>query len=360
VWAMRTEGTILVIDDDEPTRALLHKLLAPRGYVLRLASTLEDGLAMVAEEPPDLILLDIKMPDGDGRQVCRRLRAHPDTADLPIILVTAHPQSGRLWLFTGADAILYKPLRHDELLSWVKAFVGARRARAKLDRIETMLVSLAASVEARSEHRREHLSRVAWYSQQLAEALGVDPGEIPVIRRAALLHDIGMIAVPDAVLHQPRSLTPAEFAQVKMHPVVGAELCQALPDGEKVAALIRHHHERWHGGGYPDGLSGKDIPIGARIIAVADAFDTLISDRPYRSALTPDGALDVLVMGAGAQWDPDVVEKLAEIVRRGARNGDTSVQLDAEPAAVDAAAGPTSYHHLEAFIKYLQLTGDRP
>ncbi|MDR7542977.1 MAG: response regulator [Armatimonadota bacterium] len=356
---MDTEGTILVIDDDEPTRALLRRLLAPRGYVLRLASTLEEGLAAVADSPPDLILLDIKMPDGDGRQACRRLRAHPDTADLPIILMTAHPESGRLWLFVGADAILYKPLRHDELLSWVRAFVGARRARAKLDRIETMLVSLAASIEARSEHRREHLSRVAWYSQQLAQAMGVDPEEIPIIRRAALLHDIGMIAVSDAVLHQPRSLTPAEFAQVKQHPVVGAELCQSLPDGEKVAALIRHHHERWHGGGYPDGLSGKDIPIGARIIAVADAFDTLTSDRPYRSALTADGALDVLVMGAGAQWDPDVVEKLAEIVRRGARDGAAPAQPIEGPAP-DAAAGPSSYHHLEAFIKYLQLTGDRP
>jgi putative two-component system response regulator len=358
---MSTEGAVLAIDDDAATRTMLVKLLSTQGYAVQTASTLEEGLSDIAERLPDLILLDIKMPDGDGRHLCRRLRAHPDTAEVPIVLMTAHSESGRLWLSTGADAIVYKPFKQEELLSWVRALVYARRAQSKLDRMETMLVSIAASVEARSDHRKEHLFRVAWYSQQLAYALDLGHEEVTIVRRAALLHDIGMIAVPDAVLHQPRSLTQAEFAQVKTHTVVGAELCRALPDGDAVSGIVRSHHERWHGGGYPDGLAGTEIPLGARIIAVADAFDTLTTDRPYRSALTVDGALDVLVLGAGAQWDPDVVEKLAAIVRPHHEHGLHEERPAGEQVADgQAAGGEVRYDPLEAFIKYLQITGDRP
>jgi HD-GYP domain-containing protein (c-di-GMP phosphodiesterase class II) len=168
-----------------------------------------------------------------------------------------------------------------------------------------------------------------------------------------------MIAVPDTVLHQPRSLTQAEFAQVKTHTVVGSELCRALPEGDEIASVVRSHHERWHGGGYPDGLAGTDIPLGARIIAVADAFDTLTTDRPYRSALTVEGALDVLVLGSGAQWDPDVVEKISAIVRpyrdQSARNAPL-----VPPRPVSSGDAGVKYDPLEAFIKYLQITGDRP
>jgi putative two-component system response regulator len=355
---MSTEGTVLVVDDDAATRALLSRLLTSQGYAVETAASVEDALAGVSGTLPDLVLLDIKMPDGDGRNLCRRLRAHPDTAELPIVLMTAHMESGKLWLSTGADAIVYKPFRQEEILSWVRALVYARRAQAKLDRMETMLVSLAASVEARSQHRKEHLFRVAWYSQQIAYALGLPQEEVTAIRRAALLHDIGMIAVPDTILHQPRSLTSAEFAQVKTHTVVGAELCRALPGGDVIAAIVRSHHERWHGGGYPDGLAGSAIPLGARIVAAADAFDTLTTDRPYRSALTVEGALDVLVLGSGAQWDPDVVEKLGAIVTPQRERGSRAQAPPHERSEADS--GQSGYDALEAFIKYLSITSDRP
>lgn len=358
---MVVEGTILVVDDDDATRALLAKLLGAQGYTVTTAANVEEGLARIAEGCPDLILLDIKMPDGDGRHLCRRLRAHPDTADVPIILMTAYQESGRLWLGSGADAIIFKPLKRDELFSWVRSLVRARQAQVKLDRLETMLVSIAASVEARSEHRKEHLWRVAWYSQQLAYAMGLRDDDIATIRRAALLHDLGMIAVPDAVLHQPRSLTPAEFSQIKTHTVLGAELTRALPDGEAVSTVIRGHHERWHGGGYPDGLAGLEIPLGARVIAVADAFDTLTTDRPYRAALTVEGAMDVLWLGAGAQWDPDVVEKLASLVQpnrgQAAQPQEQDEKQPVAPVAIeeDALSGPGG-----AFAQYIAITGDRP
>lgn len=359
---MVVEGTILVVDDDDATRALLAKLLGAQGYTVTTAANVEEGLSRVAESCPDLILLDIKMPDGDGRYLCRRLRAHPDTTDVPIILMTAHQESGRLWLGTGADAILFKPLKRDELFSWVRSLVRARQAQVKLDRLETMLVSIAASVEARSEHRKEHLWRVAWYSQQLAYAMGLRDDDIATIRRAALLHDLGMIAVSDAVLRQPRSLTPAEFSQIKAHTVLGAELTRALPDGEAVSAIIRGHHERWHGGGYPDGLAGLEIPLGARVIAVADAFDTLTTDRPYRAALTVEGAMDVLWLGAGAQWDPDVVEKLASLVQpsrgQAAKPQGQAPESAQEPppeAVSETPNGPAG-----ALIQHITLWSERP
>jgi putative two-component system response regulator len=341
---------VLIVDDDPATREFLSKMLAPHGYVATAVRTWDAARRALEEATPDLILLDIRLPDADGRAACRQLRSAPATAQVPIVLMTAFPESGRLGLGAGADAVLHKPIRREELLSWVGCLVRARQAAALEERVEQALIALAATVEARAEHRHDHPRSVARYSERLAEALGLPEREIAVIRTAALLHDIGMIGVPEAILQQPRSLAPAELAQVKPHTLLGAELVRALPQGEAIAAIVRSHHERWHGGGYPDGLAGAQIPLGARIVAVADAYDALTAARPYRAALSAAEALDVLWLGAGAQWDPDLVERFAAIIRPDDRAGPRGPRT-----AVTHPIDPR-----DALVRYLTLTGDRP
>jgi putative two-component system response regulator len=308
-------GSILVVDSDEGTRLVLQRLLESQGYAVTTARDAAHAAAAIGAACPDVIVLDLPEPGRDGTALCQRLRSDPATAWIPIVIVTARPEDEQVLQTCGADGIIHKPFKREELLSWVRALLRARQMQLDAARMESVLVSVAALAEARSVYREDHLLRVARYSGQLAEALGLGDRTAATIRRAALLHDVGMIAVPDAILRQPRSLTPAEFAKIKRHAVLGAELSRVLPDGSAISAIIRGHHERWHGEGYPDGLAGERIPVGARIVAVADAFDALTTERPYRAALSMAEALEVLWFGAEAQWDPSLVEAFAAIVR---------------------------------------------
>lgn len=341
---MAVEGAILVVDDDEASRKLLTQLLSSQGFTVATARDAEEALTRIAQVSPDLLLLDVKLPDEDGRTLCRRLRMDGATSRLPIVLMTAYPDSAKMCLASGADAIIQKPFKREEVVSWVRCLVRARHADAGSEGIERVLFSIAASIEARSEYSEDHLWRVAQFSEQLASALGLSDTKVATVRRAALIHDIGMIGVPEHVLRQPRSLTPMEFTQVKPHTVLGASLARGLSGGDAVSALVRGHHERWSGGGYPDNLTGEDIPLGARILAVADAFDALTTDRPYRSALTINEALDVLWFGADTQWDPHLVEVFASLV---------------QPSRESTKSNDRRHGLTEAMIRYMILTGDR-
>lgn len=312
---MGPAGTILVVDDDETCRKQLAQLVGSLGYAVATARDADEALARIGDTAPDLVLLDARLPDIDGRALTRKLRAHPATAELPIILTTDHPELARGALSSGADALLHKPFKHDEVLSWVRCLVRARQADAECERLEHVLFSIAASVEARSSYLEDHLWRVASFGEALAQAAGLRAEEIKTVRRAALVHDIGMIGVPDSILRQPRSLTPSERTQLKTHPVLGASLTRTLVGGREISAIVRGHHERWIGGGYPDGMAGEEIPIGARIVSIADAFDALTTTRPYRAPMLAGQALDVLWEGADEQWDPRLIELFAPIVR---------------------------------------------
>jgi len=334
-------GTVLVVDDDEGTRLVLQRALESHGYTVATARDAEHAMASIGAACPDLLLVDILMPGEDGPALCRRLRSDPATSWIPIILMTALPEDENVLQTSGADGIIHKPFKRDELMSWVRALMRARQVQLDATRMESMLVSVAALAEARSVYREDHLLRVARYSGQLAQALGLGEGTATTVRRAALLHDVGMITVPDAILQQPRTLTPGEFAHVKKHAILGAELVRVLPDGTEVSAVVRGHHERWHGGGYPDGLEGETIPLGARIVAVADAFDALTTERPYRAAMSHSEALDVLWFGADAQWDPTLVEIFAGIVQ-------------------PRSAGAPKYDPRQVVSRYMALTPERP
>jgi putative two-component system response regulator len=300
-------GRILVVDDEPGIRTYLQRLLAEDAYDVTTAADGAEALARIAQRPPDLVLLDVMLPDTDGVALCRRLKEDPLTEAIPVVLMTALEIDG-LRQTSGADVVLRKPFRRDDVSAWTRSLVATRRARGDLQGAEEMLVELAAMVETRSLHLEEHPRRVCGLGVRLATAAGLGKRDVEIIRRAALLHDVGLIGVPEAILQKPGPLSADEVEQVKRHSAIGARLCRPLRDGDEISAIVRGHHERWDGAGYPDRRAGEEIPVGARILALADAFDSCTSARPYRAAFAAADALEILWFGAGSQWDPGLVE----------------------------------------------------
>jgi putative two-component system response regulator len=300
---------IVVIDDQVDTAALLGELLEDAGYQVAMAHSGADGLALIQARPPDLVLLDVRMPGLDGYAVCRQLKQHPGWRHVPVVLLSALREiNDRLrGLQAGADEFISKPVERIELLIRVRSLIRNKHQHDELDRSQEVLVSIALALEARDPYTRTHSLNVARYAAGLADRLNLGGEAVHEIEQAGWLHDIGKIGVPDAVLLKPAILDDPEFALMQRHPVLGYEICRPLTSLTHTLGAIRHHHERWDGRGYPDGLAGEAIPLRARIMAVADAYDAMTSDRPYRTGFSPERARSILREGAGTQWDPVLV-----------------------------------------------------
>lgn len=270
------------------------------------------ALAEIIRCPPDVALLDIGMPEMDGLEVTRILRRTPPTALLPIILVTAR---GRLedkvaGLDAGASDFITKPFEPAELLARVRSNLRLSSALARLESTQDVLVALASAVDAKDPLTEHHCGRVADRALVLARLAGLGPDEVEAVGYGAVLHDVGKIGIAEAVLTKPGKLTDEERAEMQRHPLIGAAILQPLRLGRIVGPIVRGHHERWDGAGYPDGLRGEAIPIGARVVAVVDAHDAMTHDRPYRGRLGDDEAREELIRHRGTQFDPDLVDLL--------------------------------------------------
>jgi putative two-component system response regulator len=283
---MRTSPRVLVIDDHEPTRDGLRALLEQAGYTVSTASDGSDGLRLIKGESPDLVLLDVRMPGISGVDVCGKLKADRDTCLTPVILISAvGDRDNRLaGLKAGADDFLNKPVDLEELHARVRSLLRLKRLTDDLESAELMFLSLGRIVEARDPYTEGHCERLANYALALGQELNLEQADLHALYRGAFLHDIGKIAIPDRVLFKKTRLTRAEYALMKQHPVIGDELCRTLRSLESVSPIVRHHHERFDGRGYPDGLAGDRIPFLAQIVRVVDIFDALTTDRPYRKA----------------------------------------------------------------------------
>ena len=315
---MSFSGLVLVADDEELNRKLLRELLMSRGFRVEEAADGVEALRKAEMVSPDVILLDVMMPRLDGLEACRQLKQDPRTELIPVVLLTAlSALDDRVaGLEAGADDFLTKPFHQPELLARVRALVRMKQLTDQLERTEAILFTLAAAVEAKDPYTEGHLRRLEQYASQLSSSLGLSAHLTTMIRYGALLHDIGKIGVPDTILHKPEPLAPDEFELIKLHPAFGERICRPLRFGSEVGPIVRGHHERWDGGGYPDGLVGEAIPLGARIVAIADTFDAMTTDRPYRKALAVADAIIELRCGAGMQWDPDLVERFADALAR--------------------------------------------
>ena len=275
---------------------LLRRLLdASEVDVVEVADAL-DAVKVTVEQAPDVILMDIRMPQRNGFDACRELKANPVTRLVPVVLMTAELDvADRLRAIeAGADDFVTKPLNALELNARLKSLARVKRFTDDLEHAEQLILSLALTIEARDAYTEGHCQRLARYATAIGSALELGDEDIQALHRGAYLHDLGKIAIPDSILLKAGSLTPDETRVMQAHPLIGERLCQQLRTLAPVRPIIRSHHERLDGSGYPDGLSGDDVPLLAQITGVVDVYDALTTERPYRCALPPKGAFDTL------------------------------------------------------------------
>ncbi len=313
-------GKILVVDDESSARGALEVLLRREGFEVR---DVHDGASALAECTtfrPDLILLDIVMPGLDGFEVCRRIKSTPETRLTPVVLITglSATQDRINGINAGADDFLSKPIDFSELLARTRSLLRLKQFTDELENAETVLFTLAESIEARDPYTRGHCERLAQMSSRLGERLGIEEEHIKALRWAGIVHDVGKVAVPDSILLKPGPLTPEEIVVMRKHAEVGERICAPLRSFRLVLPIIRHHHEKRDGSGYPDGLSGEAIPLTARILQLADVYDALTTDRPYRTAVESDVALAMMDEEATrGWWDRELFERFQAMIRSG-------------------------------------------
>ena len=312
---------VLVVDDLPANARLLRSLLERDGYVVSTAATGVDALAMVAAAPPDLVLLDVMMPGIDGFETCRRLKALPGMRLVPVVLVTAlHESDDRIkGIEAGADDFLTKPFNPHELGARVRSLLRIKKYTDELDSAEAVILSLAFTIEARDPCTEGHCQRLATYAAALGSHLGLPGPEVEALERGGVLHDIGKIGVPDAILLKSGPLTAEERAIMRTHTVIGDRLCGELRLLDRVRPIVRWHHERLDGSGYPDGLRGDEIPLVAQIVSVADVFDALTTRRPYRAPISPEEACAELRRESALGWRRrDLVDAFVALVQQDA------------------------------------------
>jgi putative two-component system response regulator len=311
--------TVLVVDDDPVVRDYLSATLTQMGYWVETATGGAEALKMIARDRPDILLLDIHMPQPDGHKVTMELRAAAQTVDLPILMMTAMDarQERLRAVDEGVDDFITKPLDRAELVARIRALLRLKDLHDQFKRSESALLEVAQRADA-VPYMREAINpgasttdRVGRVAEGLARLLGQGADDQQFAYEAGIMHDVGQIAIPEGLLTKAGALTPEEFETMKKHTTLGAQLAQGMRSGEAIAPAIRSHHERWDGGGYPDGLAGPMIPLRARLIALADAFTALTSPRAYRPPFPVAEALQILEAGAGTQWDPHLVELFA-------------------------------------------------
>ena len=311
---------VLIVDDERQNRVLLERLLQPEGFETLTAADGEAALSAVAAHAPDLVLLDVMLPGVDGIEVCRRMKHDPATRLIPVVLVTgldARPHRIR-GIEAGADDFLCKPFDQGELRARVRSLVRLKRYTDDLESAESVILSLALTIAARDSYTDGHCQRLAHSATALGRQLGLSSEQLAALRRGGYLHDVGKVGIPDAVLCKPQALTAAEYELMKQHTIIGERLCGDMRSLAAVRPIVRHHHERQDGSGYPDGLAGNRVPLLAEIVGLADAYDAMTTGRSYRAARSPAQTMQILVdEGARGLWRADLLEGLIALGRAG-------------------------------------------
>ena len=315
-----TSARILVVDDDPKVRAVLERVLLKDGHTIETAENGHAALAAIERRPPDVILTDVTMPGMDGFELCERLKMNVVTRLIPVVMVTGlSDRDNRIkGVELGADEFLTKPVDPQELRARIRSLMRIKRYTDDLDSAASIIMAMAIMVEARDGHSEGHCYRMANYATALGRQLRLGHQELQTLHRGGFLHDIGMLAIPDIVLRRPSRLSPAEYELVKSHTVIGEQLCGNLRSLQSVRPIVRHHHERFDGSGYPDRLAGDDIPLLAQIIGLVDVYDAITSRRPYQAALSGEDAVLVLREQAVAGWrNVELVEEFATVIQSG-------------------------------------------
>lgn len=313
---MTLPASILIADDDETSARFLKRLLSREGHHISIVGNGEDVLRTCATNPPDLVLVDLVAPRGHGFDVCRKLKEQTSTRLIPVVIVTSQAdRQDRLdGINAGADDFVGKPFDVAELHARIRSLLRLKRYTDELESAEAVILGLGATIEARDPSTRGHCQRLSFFARALGRSLGLDESDLGALDRGGFLHDIGKIAVPDSVLLKEGKLDEHESRVMREHPIVGDALCAGLRSLQAVRPIVRHHHERLDGTGYPDGLRNADVPLLAQIVGIVDVFDALTSERPYRAAQPRDVAFEVLVDEASKGWrDRALVDAFVDI-----------------------------------------------
>jgi len=313
----RGRESVLVLVPDSVERSALEYGLVQQGFEAIAASEADEALVLARELGPSLVVSDAQLPGPDVGQFVRRLREHPKTRDLPVVLLVGKgarmTREARRSL--AAAATIAKPYTIDRLVAVIERLLGERRVRAasELEMVLQMVASLANALEAKDAYTRGHSDKVARYSRLIAKKIGLSPDQVREVQLAAQLHDIGKIGIRDSVLLKPDKLDELEMKIMQTHPTIGADVMAPIARLKNVVPMVRHHHERIDGTGYPHRLGGGEIPLGARIIAVADTFDSCTANRPYRRGMPSERAFAILDECRGTQLDADLVKAMRDL-----------------------------------------------
>jgi putative two-component system response regulator len=324
---------VLIVDDEYIGRETLQSVLEGEGYELEMAENGPQAIEKAKQLLPDVILLDVMMPGMTGFEVCQRIRSDPQIAEIPIIILTALDDRESLLnaLKAGADDFISKPFDRYELRARLLGITRLNRyqkllqERAKLREANAQLLNayeatiegLSHALDLRDRETEGHSQRVTEVTVKLAQALHISDEEIVHIRRGALLHDIGKIGIPDSILHKPDSLTPEEWVIMRKHPQFAYNMLSPIEYLHLALDIPYTHHEKWDGTGYPRGLKGDEIPMSARLFAIADVWDALTSDRPYRPAWSQEEARNYIREQSGKHFDPQVVDLFFKVLSQG-------------------------------------------
>ncbi|MBF0252697.1 MAG: response regulator [Candidatus Omnitrophica bacterium] len=310
---------ILVIEDNDMVRDMLVEMLNRLEYEVVSASDGEDGLRKAIDLSPDIVLLDITLPKLDGYDICRILKSDEKTRRIPVLMITGISEKKQKLkgIELGADGFLTKPVDMQELLVRIRSLIKMKKLNEELENVDNILSALVSIIDAKDAYTHNHSSRVKEISFLIAVKLSFTKEQLSILNKAAELHDIGKIGVSEVILNKVEKLTEEEFDSIRKHSCIGEELCKPLKSLNPILKIIRHHHERYDGKGYPDGIKGEEIPIEARVIAVVDSYDAMATDRPYRGKLSMEKILSELNQGKGTQWDEKVVNCFLDLLKSG-------------------------------------------
>ena len=293
----KEQSTVLVVDDDLLNQKLMKGILQPAGYSTLTALNGHEALHTCQKYDVDLVLLDIMMPEMDGFETCRRLKTQERTRLIPVILLTAlnDAKSKLRGIEVGADDFISRPPNQAELLARTHSLINVKQLNKSLTSVENVLFSMARAVEAKDKYTQGHIERVANLAVSMGRILQLSAKEMKALKYGGILHDVGKIGIPNEILNKPGPLDAHEWETMQQHPEIGYKICMPLDETLGLALdVIRSHHEKMDGSGYPYGLKKEEIPLVARILAVADAYDALVTDRPYRRGMNRDEAIDIM------------------------------------------------------------------